>query len=1337
MKKLIAIVIVLSIILSTNILSIFAYDNGLSDDVQVIKTIGMLKGSGNGVTYEYTLTTPNRLQAAIMFLRLKGLEQDALDFRGKVNFADAGEVPWAGGKAIMAYLKAHPVLGWQGDGTNFYPNNPLSNKEYYKVMLEALGYKQSREGVFGDFTWNNVIDYAEFVGLADIKETNYFTINDLAVATVQTLKTKTKEEDKLLINKLVDDGILSSSKAKVVSEELFAFSIVSGTIVSQTSIIVNFNEGVSSKLASDWRQYDLTVGDSKVNVLLVKYDEINKKAVLTVYLRGKTGTAKINGVPLNASINMTNLKLESASDVDSLNYNLYIKLSEYPAMTVTGKKIKLVKDSVSIYATCIAVDGLEAIFQINQSDRINLVNGIYVLESPEEDNWITIGGKTIVYPALGISRATAISYTTKQFTVTFTEYPIATLKNKKIYLEKDGKVLKATYKSISNLNAVFEIDSIDKSKLETGVYILSIPESDRWVTAEGKTVSYSTTNSNTYFYSANYDINTGKLSLSGSGFKPVPGVQNDISSNKITISNNVKSYTLEYTTDEEIKDNYNAELTLGEADKAEINSILIQNGNDSGQFGSYNIKLEAGWNGENSMEEDSNPVYVSGYPTASISSATYNFATGALTINGVNLVAISGENNDVNPNRFTISAQGGRSYTLTNTTPNVDISDESGATIIVSGKDRAEINAILTMDGTLNESGQSYLLNVSSQWNGYGSSGDSNNMVTVNNHALPLISSSSYNSSTGVLTLSGTGLRTIEGNYNDISSQKITVSSEGGATYTISSSTSSYEVTDAFTAKITLSSIDKININAVLDKNGMQNTLGQSYNISLQADWNGIGSASDLANNPITVSGYLVPYISSAEYNFSTGVLTLDGYNLKSIAGSDNDINAESITITAGLNSYTLTTETSNVDIVNINTASMIISGIDRANLNTIFTSNGLSDLDNNYYNIELNADWNGIGSPADTSAKSVTISNYSTPSITNAAYDFVNGEVVLTGEYLRAITGTANDIDSTKITFSDGTTSYTLTSNTQSVDVTSSNSVSLTVDEADMIALNAIIIANGLNNGSGGIYNIAFATDWNGSGVSSDLTNNPITVTNWSMPIINSATYDNSLGILTLNCSYLRSIAGSTNDIDVSKLTVSDGTDSYTLSGASSDVDITDSTTVIITVDVIDRGGLNWIFKADGVDNGTGGVYSIEGAIDWNGTDTSADLANPVTVSNWTAPAITSATYDISSGQLILTGSNFRALSGANNDFDVSKLTISDTTTSYELTGATSNPDVTDSTTAIITVEGVDKTFLEAILDTIGTSNSNGAYNIEALLDWNLVGSPDDLTGNIITVQN
>jgi FG-GAP-like repeat len=118
-------------------------------------------------------------------------------------------------------------------------------------------------------------------------------------------------------------------------------------------------------------------------------------------------------------------------------------------------------------------------------------------------------------------------------------------------------------------------------------------------------------------------------------------------------------------------------------------------------------------------------------------------------------------------------------------------------------------------------------------------------------------------------------------------------------------------------------------------------------------------------------------------------------------------------------------------------------------------------------------------------------------------------------------------------------------------------------------------------------------------------------------------------------------------------------------------------------------------------------------------------------------APTITRARYDINSGSLVVTGTDFLPLAGTNNDINLSKLTITgEGGTSYTLTSA--NVDLTNSTSFTVALNAADKTALKSIITKKGTqSNSNNTYNIAAAEDWNAGAAlffDADLTNNGLT---
>jgi hypothetical protein len=233
MKKTLALVLALAMVFST--VTVAFAEGTIGGDAQICADLGMLKGSTGTVDAAYTATAPTRIQAAVMFLRLKGLEAEAMAFTGAANFADADKAAWA--KPIMAYLKANPQLGWMGDGTNFDPMGLTTAQAYYKVMLEALGYKQTTAEVVGDFAYADVIAFAAGKGLTKVAAVTNYTVNDLAIATVEALKANMKDGGKTLVATLVAAGKIDNAKA-------VAAGLIAGAVKAEIDDVVAVGSAV-------------------------------------------------------------------------------------------------------------------------------------------------------------------------------------------------------------------------------------------------------------------------------------------------------------------------------------------------------------------------------------------------------------------------------------------------------------------------------------------------------------------------------------------------------------------------------------------------------------------------------------------------------------------------------------------------------------------------------------------------------------------------------------------------------------------------------------------------------------------------------------------------------------------------------------------------------------------------------------------------------------------------------------------------------------------------------------------------------------------------------------
>lgn len=711
----------------------------------------------------------------------------------------------------------------------------------------------------------------------------------------------------------------------------------------------------------------------------------------------------------------------------------------------------------------------------------------------------------------------------------------------------------------------------------------------------------------------------------------------------------------------------------------------------------------------------------------SLTSAVINLSTGKLTLYGENLVSITGTNNDITAAKLTISSGVfGHSRTLT-ASSNADIISSTSAVLKLTDADITAIKSMLT------SSSKSYKISAAMGWNGPNSPLDySGNKVTISGNQ-PVINSATLNLSTGTLVLSGLYFKAVSGSVNDITASKLTISDGNGGHSRTLSYTANVEITNSSSAKLTLSSTDLTAIKTWALQNGIS-VNGYSYNIAAAANWNGTNSPADLTGNPVTVSGNQLPTITSATFTVSTGKLFLTGTNFISISGASNDITASKLTFSDGYGGHSRTLSTSsNVDISSSTTATITVSGADLTAISSWAVQNGT--LLNGYaYNISAAAGWNGSDSQADLTGNPVTVSTNSLPDITSATLDLSNGYLTLYGTNLVSITGSNNDINSSYLTISDGSGGHSrVLSYTSNFDITNSSYARVTLSSTDLASITNWATQNG-SSVNGYPYLVTASAGWNGTGSYYD-SSNPLTVNGAQASNITSATLNLSTGQLVLYGNFV-SISGTNNDIIPSLLTISDGSGGhsrtlyYTYS-----CDIGSSSYVSIYLSSSDLSSI----AAWAVQNGTalnGYPYYISASGGWNGTGSSYDSSNTLTVSGNAAPSISSATFNVSNGQLVLSGVNFNSLPGY--DINASLLTIRDSNGSHiRQLSTTSSVDISSSSSATLTVAGTDLTEIKKWATQNGTSLNGYSYYLNASANWNGPNSPDDSSNTLYVSGN
>lgn len=607
-----------------------------------------------------------------------------------------------------------------------------------------------------------------------------------------------------------------------------------------------------------------------------------------------------------------------------------------------------------------------------------------------------------------------------------------------------------------------------------------------------------------------------------------------------------------------------------------------------------------------------------------------------------------------------------------------------------------------------------------------------NGDVTLTVVAKPTVSSATYNAATNILAVTGTNFITATG--DDVDVTKLTLKGLAGGSHTlVAGQTANVAAIDSATAfSVTVAGTDIAAVEALLDYNGTLSSDGVNYYSMDVADDFLLGFlVGDTADpiNGVTVTGWPVPYVTSATFDATAGVLVVSGGDfVANGAGSDIDVSLISFLAEGNL-THTLT-DSADVEIDSATQFTVVLSVADLAALNAMINKNGTVATGGAVYNISFADDFVTAitnGNTADATGNPITVSNVPIPAITSATYDALTGVLVATGTNIPLVAGLLNDIDASLFTFTgDGGATYTLVG-TGDVERTSATEFSFTLDVTDKAAVNTLLNSNGVSATDATIYNLHAAEDWaTGSDAAANIIDatTPITVANVALPAITSATYNVSTGLLSVTSTNLLALSGAANDIDLSALTITgQGGSTHTLITAT-DIEITSLTSFSTTLLGADKTAVEALLNLNGTQSDDATTYNLAAADNWNrgagAAEDISDATNPITVVGWPVPTITSAAYDAALGNLVVTGTNFVANSGAANDIDVSLLSILGYANgTYSFTSLT-DVEIDSATQFTLTLSGAEKVEVDKLLNKNGTISKDVVfYKLHAADDY------------------
>ena len=478
--------------------------------------------------------------------------------------------------------------------------------------------------------------------------------------------------------------------------------------------------------------------------------------------------------------------------------------------------------------------------------------------------------------------------------------------------------------------------------------------------------------------SDNYDLVLAGLNLGTA----------DLQLAKITVAAGASAYVLSSGTASTKLGTHTATKHTYRINDTTAQGYFDRNGTKAADNDAYTLQLDNNWATSSTGAATTSPhktITVSGLTASSITSATYNASTGALVIAGANLptaqtgwdftkLSIAGTGSSV-----TLSAhEPAGSDTTTGSSVGA-----SAITIMFTGTDKNAIDAKLNVNGANNGSGVTYNLAAAAGFLvGQATLTDpTSNGITVSK--IPAITSAAYVANTGVLTITGTDLPTAVNKWDftklsivgkgDVAS-KVTLSAHENTAVNTTTGAS----TDATTFTITFRGTHRNAVNAVLDRNGTRSSDHILLNLDTAAGaFVDVASHAD-ATGPITVTGVTASSLTSATYNFATGVLVITGVNLPTvIAGWDftklglaGEGGTETLTAHGtGINDYqgSALSETS---------LTITAKGTKRALVNAKLDKNGTSSSGGTAYNLAGSAGFLvGQSTLADASSNTITVS--------------------------------------------------------------------------------------------------------------------------------------------------------------------------------------------------------------------------------------------------------------------------------------------------------------------------------------------------------------------------
>lgn len=271
--------------------------NTQQDKAVALNKINVLIGDGANFNLEGQL---KRSEAATFIVRLLGVENEVLRNASKykkTSFEDVDENAWYA--VYVGYVAENNIVGGYGDGT-YRPNNYVTEKQFVKMVLGALGYNQ---GI--DFDWAEVYNFAYNKGLFEdeqyatkTQDNRNYKRGDVIELLYASLKAKLKNEENTVIERLVEKKFVTEEvavKQGLLKKDSLLMAIDSIVAKNATTLEIKLNEEATltagyNILIYDKKNPDTTVAVRNIsiegNIVTVVTLEQDRKRTYSIQLEG-------------------------------------------------------------------------------------------------------------------------------------------------------------------------------------------------------------------------------------------------------------------------------------------------------------------------------------------------------------------------------------------------------------------------------------------------------------------------------------------------------------------------------------------------------------------------------------------------------------------------------------------------------------------------------------------------------------------------------------------------------------------------------------------------------------------------------------------------------------------------------------------------------------------------------------------------------------------------------------------------------------------------------------------------------------------------------------------